>query len=82
MSQRARSLRLKLTLWYLLVFSTAQENVMPAFGDNPNVACYMDDLYVYLRARSTEAWGRQRPAKKEEKTEAYKKAEDACMGNK
>jgi len=55
---------------------------MPAFGDNPNVACYMDDLYVYLRARSTEAWGRQRPSKKEEKTEAYTKAEDACMGKK
>ena len=62
--------------------STAQENVMPAFGDNPNVACYMDDLYVYLRARSTEALGRQRPSKKEDKTEAYTKAEDACMGNK
>jgi methanol metabolism-related c-type cytochrome len=30
--------------------STSQENVMPAFGDNPNVACYMDDLYVYLGA--------------------------------
>ena len=32
--------------------NTAQESVMPAFGDNPNVACYMDDLYVYLRARA------------------------------
>ncbi|MET3280623.1 methanol metabolism-related c-type cytochrome [Bradyrhizobium japonicum] len=62
--------------------STAQENVMPAFGDNPNVACYMDDLYVYLRARSNEAWGRQRPSKKEEKNETYTKAEDACMGKK
>ena len=62
--------------------TTAQENVMPAFGDNPNVACYMDDLYVYLRARSDEAWGRARPAKHEDKTEAYTKAEDSCMGNK
>jgi methanol metabolism-related c-type cytochrome len=62
--------------------STAQENVMPAFGDNPNVACYMDDLYVYLRARSDEAWGRQRPSKKDEKNETYTKAEDACMGKK
>jgi methanol metabolism-related c-type cytochrome len=60
--------------------STAQENVMPAFGDNPNVACYMDDLYVYLRARSNEAWGRARPAKHEDKTEAYTKTEDSCMG--
>jgi methanol metabolism-related c-type cytochrome len=60
--------------------STAQENVMPAFGDNPNVACYMDDLYVYLRARSNEAWGRARPSKHEDKTEAYIAAEDSCMG--
>ena len=62
--------------------STAQENVMPAFGDNPNVACYMDDLYVYLRARSNDAWGRARPPKHEDKTEAYTKAEDSCMGKK
>ena len=55
---------------------------MSAFGDNPNVACYMDDLYVYLRARSDEAWGRQRPAKKDEKNAVYTKAEDACMGHK
>jgi methanol metabolism-related c-type cytochrome len=60
--------------------STAQENVMPAFGDNPNVACYMDDLYVYLRARANDAVGRVRPAKKEEKSDAYKQAENACMG--
>ena len=62
--------------------STSQENVMPAFGDNPNVACYMDDLYVYLRARANDAVGRVRPAKHEDKSEAYAKAEDACMGNK
>ena len=60
--------------------STAAENVMPAFGDNPNVACYMDDLYVYLRARANDAVGRVRPAKHEDKTEAYTKAESSCMG--
>ena len=60
--------------------STAQENVMPAFGDNPNVACYMDDLYVYLRARANDAVGRVRPAKHEDKPEAYAKAETSCMG--
>jgi methanol metabolism-related c-type cytochrome len=60
--------------------STAQENVMPAFGDNPNVSCYMDDLYVYLRARSTEAWGRARPAKHEDKPQAATEAENSCMG--
>jgi methanol metabolism-related c-type cytochrome len=60
--------------------STSQENVMPAFGDNPNVACYMDDLYVYLRARASDAVGRVRPAKHEDKPEAYAKAETSCMG--
>ena len=60
--------------------SSSQENVMPAFGDNPNVACYMDDLYVYLRARANDAVGRARPAKKEDKPEAYTQAENSCMG--
>jgi hypothetical protein len=55
-------------------------SVMPALGDNPNVACYMDDLYIYLRARANEAVGRGRPAKKEDKPEAYARAEDSCMG--
>jgi len=62
--------------------STAQENVMPAFGDNPNVACYMDDLYIYLRARANDAVGRVRPAKHEDKSKAYSDAENACMGSK
>jgi methanol metabolism-related c-type cytochrome len=60
--------------------STSQENVMPAFGDNPNVACYMDDLYVYLRARAYDAVGRGRPAKHEDKPPAAQQAEDSCMG--
>lgn len=62
--------------------STSQDNVMPAFGTNPNVACYMDDLYIYLRARANDAWGRQRPEKHEEKPKAYAEAENACMGQK
>lgn len=62
--------------------SSSQDNVMPAFGDNPNVACYMDDLYVYLRARANDAVGRVRPAKHEDKSEAYTQAENSCMGNK
>ncbi len=60
--------------------NTAQENVMPAFGDNPNVSCYMDDIYVYLRARANNAVGRVRPAKKEDKPDAYTQAEKSCMG--
>lgn len=60
--------------------NTASETVMPAFGNNPNVACHMDDLYVYLRARANNALDRGRPAKHEDKPEAYAKAESACMG--
>jgi methanol metabolism-related c-type cytochrome len=62
--------------------STAQENVMPAFGTNPNVMCYVDDIYVYLRARANDAFGRARPEKREPKPEAFTKAEDACFGEK
>jgi methanol metabolism-related c-type cytochrome len=60
--------------------STSQASVMPALGDNPNVACYMDDLYVYLRARANDAVGRGRPAKHEDKPPAAQQAEDSCMG--
>ena len=62
--------------------TTSQDNVMPAFGDNPNVACHMDDIYVYLRARANDAVGRVRPAKHEDKTKVYSDAEDSCMGTK
>jgi methanol metabolism-related c-type cytochrome len=60
--------------------TSSQDNVMPAFGDNPNVACYMDDLFVYLRARANDAVGRVRPAKHEDKSKAATDAENSCMG--
>ncbi len=53
---------------------------MPAFGDNKNVICYSDDLYVYLKARASGAIGRIRPSEKEDKPEAAKKSEKECMG--
>jgi methanol metabolism-related c-type cytochrome len=59
--------------------NTTSQNPMPAFGDNPNVICYIDDLYVYLRARSTNAVGRAWPAKHEDKPPAAQQAEDSCM---
>jgi hypothetical protein len=40
----------------------------------------MDDLYVYLRARASDAVGRVRPAKHEDKPPAAQQAEDSCMG--
>lgn len=60
--------------------SAAGQSVMPAFGDNKNVMCYADDLYVYLKARASGAMARIRPSDKEEKPEAAKKAEKECMG--
>jgi len=62
--------------------SSSQDNVMPAFGDNKNVVCYLDDMYVYLRARASDAVARGRPAKHEDKPPAAQKAEDACMAQK
>lgn len=55
-------------------------SVMPAFGDNRNVMCYIDDIYVYLKAHGSGAIPRGRPAKRAEKTEAIQEAENACMG--
>jgi methanol metabolism-related c-type cytochrome len=60
--------------------SEAQQLVMPALGENKNVMCYIDAIYVYLRGRSTGAIGRGRPAAHEPKPDAFSKAEDACMG--
>ena len=40
-----------------------QEMVMPAFAENKNVMCYLNDIYVYLRARSQDAIPRGRPDK-------------------
>lgn len=57
-----------------------KESVMPAFGTNKNVFCYLDDLYIYLKARSDGAVGRGRPAKKDPFPEAAKEYEKQCMG--
>lgn len=55
------------------------DSVMPAFGENKNVTCYLDDIYIYLRARSNNAVERGRPEKKDPKPEAFAKAESECM---
>jgi methanol metabolism-related c-type cytochrome len=61
--------------------AAGKENVMPAFGTNLNAMCYIDDLYIYLRARAQGDLPRGRPAKKAAKPEAYTKAESECMGS-
>jgi methanol metabolism-related c-type cytochrome len=60
--------------------STSTNSVMPAFGTNKNVMCYLDDIYTYLRARSDGVLGRGRPPKHEHKPPEAKANEDACMG--
>ena len=60
--------------------NTADSNVMPALGTNINVMCYLDDMFVYIRARTNDAIERGRPAKHEEKPQAAGKAEASCMG--
>ena len=54
--------------------------VMPAFGDNPNVMCYLNDIYVYLKGRDTDAVPRGRPPKKEAKSDVIREDEEACLG--
>jgi len=60
--------------------SGSQQSVMPAFGTNVNVMCYLDDIYVYLRARSDGKLPPGRPKKREDKNAAVTEAENACLG--
>ena len=60
--------------------NAAQQQVMPAFGENANVMCYLDDIYAYLKARSDGVLARGRPAKREDKPEAATKSENTCFG--
>ncbi|MFV0382416.1 c-type cytochrome, methanol metabolism-related [Paracoccus sp. (in: a-proteobacteria)] len=59
----------------------SDNSVMPAFGTNPNVMCYLDDIYTYLKARGAGAIDRGRPAKKEAKSDAFTEHENDCMGS-
>jgi len=60
--------------------STSSDKVMPSFGVNPNVMCFIDDIYAYLKARSDGAIGRGRPEKHEDKSAEAKAREDSCLG--
>lgn len=62
------------------VNNAAQHSVMPAFGTNRNVMCYMDDLYLYLKARADGVLPRGRPPKKEAKTDEARAEEKSCLG--
>ncbi len=50
-----------------------------SLGLNKNVMCFVDDIYVYLKARADGALGRARPAEHDPKPQRQA-ATDACMG--
>jgi methanol metabolism-related c-type cytochrome len=59
--------------------NASETSKMPALGDNKNVMCYVDDIYVYLKARADDAIPRGRPQKRADKPESAKQHEDACL---
>lgn len=59
--------------------STTDQNQMPAFAENPNVMCFIDDIYAYLMARADDVVGRGRP-KKEAKPDEARERDEACLG--
>jgi methanol metabolism-related c-type cytochrome len=72
---------------FMLIVATGREVVradkqssMPALGNNRNVACYIEDIYVYLKARADGVLPRGRPAKRIEKPASAEKHEKACFG--
>jgi len=60
-------------------WNTAGNSIMPAWGTDLNVMCYMDYIYVYLRGRSDGAIDRGEP-KKPPVNKAAKDAAYACLG--
>ncbi|MBX9683557.1 MAG: c-type cytochrome, methanol metabolism-related [Hyphomicrobium sp.] len=52
--------------------------VMPAFGEDKNIMCYLDDIYTYIKARSTEAMPPGRPNGREDISQYAKKAAAEC----
>ena len=72
---------------FMLIVATGREVVgadkqskMPALGDNPNVRCYLEDIYVYLKARADGVLPSGRPAKRVDKPDAAEQHEKACFG--
>lgn len=72
---------------FLGIVASGQENVrfqgnsvMPALGDNKNVMCYIDDIYIYIKALSDGAIPRGRPGGRVDKTAVQGENEKACTG--
>ena len=60
---------------------TTPGGVMPAFAPNPNVMCYVDDLYTYVKARADGALkaGQSHVKKRVAKTKEAQEYEKSCM---
>lgn len=56
------------------------EFVMPSFGEDKNIMCYIDDIYTYIKARSLNIMPPGRPAGREDISPEAKKAADDCTG--
>lgn len=54
--------------------------VMPAFGEDRNIMCYLDDIYTYIKARSLGIMPPGRPNGREDISDEAKKAADDCTG--
>jgi hypothetical protein len=55
--------------------------IMPALGDNKNVMCYIDDLYIYIKARASGdlPGGRLSADQRAEKPAPAKEYENSCL---
>jgi methanol metabolism-related c-type cytochrome len=62
------------------VVNTAQQLVMPAFAEDKNVMCFIQEIYSYLRARSTGALDRGRPQKNVAEPAGFEQASYKCLG--
>ena len=58
-----------------------KQSKMPALGDNRNVMCYIEDLYVYLKARADGVLPRGRPPSGSKSRQPRTQHEKACFGD-
>ncbi|UHD46827.1 c-type cytochrome, methanol metabolism-related [Aureimonas altamirensis] len=61
------------------LWNTGGNSVMPAWGEDKNVMCYLDAIYVYLRARTDGVVGKGEP-KRPPINEQARAAENECLG--
>jgi len=63
----------------IVELSGGAKSVMPALGDNKNVMCYVDDIFVYLKARAEGALPGGRPKREVERSQASQDYENSCL---